>query len=303
MFGRQDLASLAAALPGARLDRAVPIGQGWGTAAYRVPDPAGDWVVRLPLPRADWAVPGLEREARLLPQLEGWFETETPEGARPIRADDGSLVAVVHRYLPGRALRASAVPRRRRRQLASQIGGFLSRLHSLPVERARSAGVPDLDLWEDHYVELIERAQRHLGPAGRRWLSGQAEAFAASGGTRAVTRTLIHGDISGDHLLLDGDSQLAGVIDFGDAMVADPALDLAGILNGMGGRFLEHVLASYERPLDRDVPRRIRFYIEVEPIYQVVYGDRVSEGREQAVGIRRIAARAAAASRAARARP
>jgi aminoglycoside phosphotransferase (APT) family kinase protein len=104
---------------------------------------------------------------------------------------------------------------------------------------------------------------------------------------------LIHGDISGDHLLLDGDSGLGGVIDFGDAMISDPALDLAGILNDMAEPFLAQVLEHYTGVLDDDAPRRIQFYIQVEAIHQVIYGDRVHNGRERTTGVRRLAAKAA----------
>jgi aminoglycoside phosphotransferase (APT) family kinase protein len=111
---------------------------------------------------------------------------------------------------------------------------------------------------------------------------------------------LIHGDISGPHLLLDDASNLAGVIDFGDAMIADPALDFAGVLNDFSWAFLERVLAAYEAAggaIDAAARKRARFYIDVAPIFQVVYGDRVRGGAERRDGVRRIAARAAAARR------
>lgn len=288
------LGPLKGALPDAALTESTKIGEGYGSVAYLVPDPSGDWSVRIPRGEADWAVEGLEREARLLPVLEQYIDTaETPRDSRLVRDSDGSLVASVHRYVPGRQLSNRSVRGRRRDRLAEQTGAFLSQLHAFPQDQALSLGIRELDLWEDHYRPLIDQAMEHLGVSAQRWLRVQADEFEAGGATKSAPRVLIHGDISGDHLLLDGDSGLGGVIDFGDVMVADPALDLAGILNDMAEPFLAQVLEHYTGVLDDDAPRRVGFYIQVAAIHQVIYGDRVRNGRERTTGVRRLAAKAA----------
>jgi len=288
------LGPLRAALPRAALRDAVEIGAGYGSTAYLVPDRDRDWAVRIPRPEADWAIPTLEAEARLLPALEDHIDTtETPRDAAIVRDEGGALVAAVHRYIPGRQLSGRSVRGRRRARLAQQVGAFLGQLHSFPLAQARALEIRELDLWEGHYRPLIDEAMPHLGESAKRWLTAQADAFEAGGGTRSAPRALIHGDISGDHLILDGDSGLGGVIDFGDAMIADPALDLAGLLNDQAQPFLDQVLERYEAELDDDAPRRIRFYIDVVAIHQVVYGDRVQQGRERTKGVRRLAAKAA----------
>jgi aminoglycoside phosphotransferase (APT) family kinase protein len=108
---------------------------------------------------------------------------------------------------------------------------------------------------------------------------------------------LIHADISGDHLLLDETGALSGVIDFADAVVGDPALDFAGVLNDLGWRDLERVWTHYGGEVDERAIERTRFYIAVAPIYQVVYGEAGAGPEERRRGIRRLTARAAAASR------
>ena len=52
---------------------------------------------------------------------------------------------------------------------------------------------------------------------------------------------LIHGDLAMEHLLVDADGNLGGVIDFGDAMVADSALDFSGFPDELA----QSVLALY----------------------------------------------------------
>jgi len=298
---RAALPTLRTAIPTAKWSRASKIGEGYGAAAFRVPDPEGDWSVRFPRPEAAWAIPDLERETRLLPTLETRVTSvETPRDAAVVRDPAGAFVAAIHRFVPGSPPSTRTIRGARRDRLATQIGAFLHELHAVPRSVAKRHGVREMDLWPDRYQPLIANSLPHLGPAGRAWLEAQGAAFAAAGGTSEAPRALIHGDIAGPHLLLDDDSNLTGVIDFGDAMLADPALDFAGILNEFSWSFLERVLAAYEAAggaIDGRARDRARFYIEVEPIFQIEYGAYVRGGAERLTGIRRIAARAGGASK------
>ena len=289
---RDALPTLHAAIPAADWSHATKIGEGYGAAAFRVPDPAGDWSVRLPRPEAAWAIPDLEREVRLLPALEAHITTaETPRDATVIRDHSGAFVAAVHRYVEGDPPSTRPIRGRKRERLAAQIAAFLRELHAVPRTVAKRHGVRETDLWPDRYQPLIANTLPHLGPPGRTWLDAQAAHFEAAGGTSNAPRVLVHGDLSGDHLLLDEDSNLSGVIDFGDAMIADPALDFAGILNEFSWSFLERVLHHYG-DADPGALERARFYIDVVPIFQVEYGEHIRNGEERRTGIRRIAARA-----------
>ena len=146
------------------------------------------------------------------------------------------------------------------------------------------------------YRDLIDQALPHVGARTALWLTATFEDFVARGGTASAPRVLIHGDVQGAHLLLDGEGRLAGAIDFGNAALTDPALDFAGVLNCLGWRDLEQVWAHYPGVIDTDVERRVRFYIAVQAVYMVAYGAQASP-TERAAGVRALAARAAAASR------
>jgi aminoglycoside phosphotransferase (APT) family kinase protein len=162
---------------------------------------------------------------------------------------------------------------------------------------AASLEVSQHDLWSGRYVPLIEFAREHIGPRSRAWLDALVSDFLAAGGMDRAPRVLTHGDIAGVHLLLEGDGSsgaLAGVIDFGDAALTDPALDFAGVLNDWSPAFLERVLAHYPLEVDPDARRRAAFYIAVVPIYSVHYGITRDDPAELAAGRRRLAARARA---------
>ena len=87
-----------------------------------------------------------------------------------------------------------------------------------------------------------------------------------------VAPAVIHSDLNCEHILLDGRShRLAGVIDWEDAAVGDPALDFAGLLD-CGQPFVRSVLAAYGGHGDMGILARAGFYQAIGPCYQVLYG-------------------------------
>jgi aminoglycoside phosphotransferase (APT) family kinase protein len=108
--------------------------------------------------------------------------------------------------------------------LASDLGQALTRIHSIPVDLARQAGLtePPWDSYEG-------------------------------------TPTFIHLDFRGNNILVDPDSgRLAGVIDWGNAAVGDPALDLMWLAVWRGWPFAQAVLKSYAHPVDAGFIERIK---------------------------------------------
>ena len=75
------------------------------------------------------------------------------------------------------------------------------------------------------------------------------------------TPVLLHADLGPEHLLVR-DGRLAGVIDWGDARLGDPALDYAWLLTGP--------FADWD--VDLDLRRRARFYHRLAPWYEAHYG-------------------------------
>ncbi|MEI7925372.1 MAG: aminoglycoside phosphotransferase family protein [Chloroflexota bacterium] len=258
-----------------------------------------DLVLRLPKPPLDRSRAILRREVRLLRALEGHdLGVAIPREVRTI-VEGRVLLGTLHHHVPGarfpRGLRGAA-----RERLCAGIGRFLAALHAVPTEVATHAGCAPVDLRDDVYRELVDETLPHLAPASAAWLSGAAEEFVRGDGTRRAPCVLVHGDIQANHLLATEDGTLTGVIDFGNAMLTDPALDFAGVLNDLGWRDLERVWAAYEAAggtVDADAERRVRFIITVVPIYRVLYGEAAEGPAERRAGLRQLAARAAASTR------
>lgn len=189
---------------------------------------------------------------------------------------------------------------RERARFADGVGAFLARLHSFPLEKARALGAKDVDMWEGHYAPMLERTRGLLPRASAAWIEARTRDFLDGGGVRPAPHVLIHADFSGDHLLAGGDGSLAGVIDWGDAMVGDPALDFAALLDSYPARFVDDVLGAYEArggAPDPDAPRRARFYLDVAPIFGVLFAEDAGFPHIARADRRAFAARAAAAKR------
>ncbi len=268
-----------------------------------MPSPRGDWAVRL-LKRTDgsWGndrVEDTEREVRFFGLLADYdFGAAVPRDSALLRDSRGHVLGLAHRYVPGIPLATAGAPRGAAREaLARDLARFLSRLHAVPLPLAKQAGLESVSLGASTYTPLTKQSLPYLGESTARWLRRMTEAFLAGGGTTKAPRRVIHADISGAHILLNGQRRLSGVIDFGDILIADPALDFAGLLNLLTWRDLERVWAHYEGTLDADVERRVRYYIAVAPIFQVVYGADGVGPEERANGVRRLTARAVAAAR------
>ena len=280
-------------------DAGRALGSGYAADAYLVRTAEGARVLRLPKAPLSYSAPLLQREARLLHVLERYdLGVTTPRGMRPIR-DGRAFLGTIHEYVEGTPF-ASRLPGVARERLCTGIGRFLAALHAVPTVAAIRAGAVERDLWPDLYRGLIAETLPQLGGAARAWLAQTADDFVRDGGTQHAPRVLVHGDIQQKHLLVDEHGALSGVIDFGEAQVADPALDFAGVLNQLAWTDLERVWVAYRAAggrLDTDVERRVRFYIAVVPIYRVLYGEAAEGPAERLAGIRHLAARAAAATR------
>ncbi len=141
---------------------------------------------------------------------------------------------------------------------AEGVRAFLDALHAfdpsgLPVER------PDwVEAYHDQCAEferlvlpLLDTDER---PEARR-LFGDVETLVD------FEPALLHADVGPPHLLVH-EGRLAGVIDWGDARVGDPALDYAWLLNGP--------FPDWE--VEPELRRRARFYHRLGPWYEAHYG-------------------------------
>ncbi|HEU5368459.1 MAG TPA: phosphotransferase, partial [Ktedonobacterales bacterium] len=192
---------------------------------------------------------------------------------------------VGYRKIDGVELRVNVLASAQPERIARQLAEFLSCLHAFPVERAAQLKVrgASADDWRRHYQELFRRVSDGVLPLLEAPVRAKAaalwERFLTDDANFAFRPVLIHRDLSSAHILYDtASSALAGIIDWGDAWIGDPALDFVGLLSEYGHEFTEATLAGYRGEQDATFWRRMHFYLRVVPFHEVLYG--VQEGDE-----------------------
>jgi aminoglycoside phosphotransferase (APT) family kinase protein len=224
---------------------------GWDHAVFTVGD---QWLLRLP--RREERVAWLTREVALLELL-----APVLAGRVPCVALHGAPSAtfpypfLCYRRLAGvPAVDASPM-------LARDLGELLGRLHgvdtsSLPATpdgwELEAHGAADLRL-----AATVDPARRAvldaLGRVPGLSLDAQAQPYldgAVVSPTAAARLRLAHNDLCDEHVLVDPDGRLVGVVDLTDAMVTDPAVDFAGLVTIGPPSFVAAAVAAY--PLERD---------------------------------------------------
>lgn len=237
----------------------VTIEEGWDSLVLDVDD---EWIVRVP--RREPVRECLEFELRLLPELAPALPVAVPRFEHV--ADD--LRAVAYRKLPGEPVDVA------RARVAAALGDFLVALHAFPVEQARALGVPSDDQgWRERYEAfargLLGRVGTMLGEDRSR-AEAMLSDFLDDPSNFEFEPRLLHADLGPAHVLAR-DDELTGIIDWSDARIGDPALDLAWALNETPSSFADAVLERYGSA-DPRLPERALFFHRLAPWYHLHYG-------------------------------
>jgi len=205
----------------------------------------GDLVVRVTAPEARAEV---TREAALLRLLAARLPTPVP---RP-RFADATRGVLAYPLLPGRPLLGQNPPA----GAATHLGRVLAELHAVDpaaVDVPREAADP-----QEWLADLT-------GPAEL------LDVLHATAPPPTAERVLAHADLGAEHLLAAA-GRLTGVIDWSDAAVTDPALDIARPYRDFGPAFLDALLRAYGRD-SPDFRRRITFFARCAALEDLAYGD------------------------------
>ena len=219
----------------------VEVDDGWD---FKVLIVEGEWVVRWPRHRL--SVEEIEQEVELLPALAPLLPVEVPRFEYVSR--EPWLVA--YRLIRGAPL-VDEDP--------AGVRGFLEALHAVDID-----SIPARRLsWSETYDRRAEEFRRVVLPLLDPDERSRGEALLADIETLAGFRpALTHSDLGPSHLLVR-DGRLAGVIDWGDARIGDPAIDYAWLLNG----------PFPDWDVDDELGRRARIYHRLGPWFEVSYGD------------------------------
>jgi isopentenyldiphosphate isomerase len=244
--------------------RSLTINEGWDSRAWI----DGPWIHRAA--RRPEVLPRLLAETTLLP----WLAPQLP---LPVPLPEPTADGVRHLMLLGEPLMDGDEATGR------ALGTFLKALHAvdpaeavaqgaLDVETATAAKTLELNDFRTRIVPLLPPAAH---PAARELLDRVAR----------VRTSLIHCDFGPEHILVD-DGRITGVIDWTDAVIGDPALDLCWILNG-APRAVAAGFVDVYAPTP-DLIDRARDWARLSPWYGVHRGLRLDLPNDVENGLRAI---------------
>lgn len=251
----------------------TPLGRGLDHVALLV---GGDTVVRVALERDPAArAAAVRREAALLAAVAAAVPGVLPV-AVPFPAYTSPLEGVTaHPLLPGSPLADADTGTRTR--VAEATGALLGRLMALLAgltPRVRELAGVDGDppaAWLAEARAVHPRLEPAVPEAHRAAVRAFLEAPPPP---PAPHRHLVfcHDDLGAEHVLVDAEGTVTGVIDWSDAVVADPAGDLGRILRDLGPRALDAALAAFAPAEARATRARAVFRARCGALEDMAYG-------------------------------
>lgn len=165
--------------------------------------------------------------------------------------------------------------------LAAQLAEFLRALHAVPIYSLVDELLPVSDTREE-WLEVYGRIQTKLFPYMRldacKSVADHFESVLDDPAQYSFVPVLRHGDFGTGNLLHNpATQQMSGVIDFGFAVLGDPAFDVAGLLT-YGEPFVQQVAHHY--PAIADFWPRVNFYHGTFALLEALFG--IEQGDEDA---------------------
>lgn len=234
---------------------ALPAGEGDYCRAVRV---RSEWMFLFA--KHAHASACLDRLSRLTPALAAEAPIAIP--LVEYHGSAGGLSFAGYRAIPGQPL--SEVGWRPggsdARSLIPDLAAFFRHLHGFDAEHARACGLLQSDypfsMQDDFFLtgsarDLYRRDLEALWACGMGdpdlvgFLERMVQQSLARMEGVPVPAVLLHGEVSGDHVLVDGTGRITGVIDFNGMLIGRPARDFLYLYEQCGRQFTLELIEAY----------------------------------------------------------
>jgi len=249
---------------GARVEM---LDEGWD---FQIFEDDERWIFRFP--KREAGVAKLNMERKLLPGLGEWLSLPVPNYEYFCESHESSSRPFAgYRKLLGVGIDTSKTVDHH--GVARQLGVFLTRLHTYPVDKAREAGVPEVGDLVAHWRDKSHEQLQGLDGLNvnldllRCYLENETPVSFEG------AASLVHNDLWAEHILVDNCSgRVSGIIDWSDTVIGDPAIDFACLYTWNGENWLKNVLAHYTGKLDAEVISRSRYLATCVAIHCITLG-------------------------------
>ncbi len=228
------LAMVERCVPGA--DRVASVDESGGEArTYLVDTRVGDVVLKVQRPQQLRTWTSLAREVAFLDHLAGVDPSlPVPRVLGHGQDDDGVEYTVMTRVFGDAVLRAG-LPDAARPAALQALGAVIRRVHEVPQAPLEASGLfPEEWSAADLRATLPEDVTDYASALAKREIPWPAPLTPAALGRWVAdqvpddpSRVALHTNPGPTHTFVDGSGRLTGLIDFGDAYVGPPVLDLS----------------------------------------------------------------------------
>ena len=260
--------------PGLVVDSIDIAGEGMDNLALTV---NGEYVFRFP--KLEEAADKVELEAAVLPALRDSLEVRIPTPEFVGIDPRTGLTFSGYRRIEGIQLEPevlSGLDPELQTSLTEQIARFVRQLHSFPVDEAVRLGLRVNDFHADYAGDLGpigEQLFPRLSQAEREYVERLYEGYLSDPGNFDYEPTVLHADLSPEHVIYDPDTRtIAGIIDFSDIVIGDPDYELSWLYANYGDRFVEAYLVFDPHPAPDRLRRKLRFFDRANTVVDALIG-------------------------------
>lgn len=235
------------------------IDKGWTNLVF---DINNRWIVRFTKHKSNKQI---EIEKDFLPKFAPQSPIPIPEPIKTLKLTNAEstteLNFIAYKRINGERCsynRLSNFQETELQRLYKAIGDFLTTLHASEYKHPNLLAYPygGEDFWNDVWPVVEPYLTQNTKIRASNFFKQSLKQFTPSHEQLKLT----HSDLGPNNILLNNSkNELAGIIDFGDMALADPAIDFSSFYRNFGQNFVENVLKYYDLPIDDDFMLRVDY--------------------------------------------
>ena len=246
---------------------------GWTNYAVKAD---GKYIFRFP--RNDEAYKAIDKEYTILKLLNDKLPGNIRVPQYIYSSLEQDIPYVGYRLIEGRFLTKDvfdSLTKEEKRRTLDYMAEFLNILHSVDYSVLNLSSTDPGEKYKSFYSKIQRVCFPHFDNELKGLTVKLFENFFGDPSMQDYVPTLVHGDLSEDHILITKDG--VGIIDFGDLMVFDPAYDFIWAYL-CDTDFFQDLIHKYEGNKDAYFEHRIRDFHMIRPPYDgIIYADETAD--------------------------